>query len=71
MATYIVKAPLIQVTHLGGKIEHLLAPGVVPSDVAQEDLDRLEEGGLIEKAPEVEVEKPRAGRPVKGNDSAA
>lgn len=73
MASYFVKAPLIQVTHLNGKIEQLMAPRAVPTDVSQEDLDRLEAGGLIVKvsAPEVEAEKPRVGRPAKGNDSAA
>lgn len=70
MASYYVKAPLIQVTHLNGKIEQLLAPRAVPTDVSQEDLDRLEEGGLIAKVEEA-VAAPRAGRPVKGNDSAA
>ncbi|WP_032364021.1 hypothetical protein [Rhodococcoides fascians] len=70
MASYYVKAPLIQVTHLNGKIEQLLAPRAVPTDVSQEDLDRLEEGGLIAKVEET-VTAPRVGRPAKGNDSAA
>lgn len=73
MATYFVKAPLIQVTRTNGKIEHLYARAFVPSDVSQEDLDRLEDGNLIVKVEETEVAAPaaRAGRPVKGNDSAA
>lgn len=71
MASYYVKAPLIQVTHLNGKIEQLMAPRAVPTDVSQEDLDRLEEGGLIAKVEET-VTAPRVGgRPAKGNDSAA
>ena len=71
MATYFVKAPLIQVTRTNGKIEHLYARAFVPSDVSQEDLDRLEEGGLIAKVEET-VTAPRVGgRPAKGNDSAA
>lgn len=70
---YFVKAPLIQVTHLNGKIEQLMAPSLVPADVSQADLDRLEEGDLIAKVVEAEVVAPvaRAGRPAKGNDSAA
>ena len=72
MASYYVKAPLIQVTHLNGKIEQLLAPRAVPTDVSQEDLDRLEEGGLIAKVEETVVAPTaRVGRPPKGNDSAA
>ncbi len=72
MATYFVKAPLIQVTRTNGKIEHLYARAFVPSDVSQEDLDRLEEGGLIAKVEETVVAPTaRVGRPPKGNDSAA
>ena len=68
--SYIVKAALVGVNGLDGKLKYLYAGTPVPEDVAKADLDRLEEGGLIVKADE--AKKAPAKKPVgTSGDSAA
>lgn len=61
--SYIVKAPLVGVNGADGKVKYLYIGTPVPSDVSAEDLERLEEGGLIVKdestaRPKVAAKKP-------------
>ena len=61
--SYIVKAALVGVNGVDGKLKYLYAGTPVPEDIAKADLDRLEEGGLIVKVDEAPAKAP-AKKPV-------
>ncbi|OZE77220.1 hypothetical protein CH305_18460 [Rhodococcus sp. 15-649-2-2] len=46
---YVVTAPLVGVNGEDGKLKMLYKGALVPADVSAEDLERLEDGGLITK----------------------
>lgn len=45
--SYVVTAPLVGVNGADGKLKYLYQGSVVPLDVSEADLERLEAGGLI------------------------
>ena len=66
---YIVKAALVGVNGVDGKLKYLYAGTAVPADVAKEDLDRLEEGGLIVKDDTTPVVRAKAPAKKPSEDS--